>query len=100
MSSGWFELAPDALVLHLKVQPRSSREGVDDLLGDRLRVRLNAPPVDDRANQALVAWLAREFDVPKSAVAIVQGGHSRLKSVRLPRPTRCPAWFLQLGGQS
>ena len=100
MSSGWFELAPDALVLHLKVQPRSAREGVDDILGDRLRLRLNAPPVDDKANHALVAWLAHEFTVPSRAIAIIRGSHSRLKSVRLPRPTRCPAWFLQLGGQS
>lgn len=98
MSSGWFELSAEALVLHLKVQPRSAREGVDDLLGDRLRLRLNAPPVDDKANQALVAWLAREFAVPRSAIAILQGGHSRLKSVRMPLPARRPAWFTRLGG--
>ena len=98
MSSRWFELSADSLVLHLKVQPRSPREGVDDVLGGRLRLRLNAPPVDDKANQALVAWLAREFGVPKSAVEIVLGGHSRLKSVRLPPPARWPAWFAALGG--
>ena len=99
MSSGWYELSPGMLVLHLKVQPRSAREGVDDVLGDRLRLRLNAPPVDDKANQALVAWLAREFAVPKGTIAIVHGGHSRMKSVRLPRPTHWPAWFAALGGQ-
>ena len=100
MSSSWFELSADALVLHVKVQPRSAREGVDEVHGDRLRLRLNAPPVDDRANQALLAWLAREFGVPKRTVAIVQGCHSRLKSVRLPHPARWPTWFSQLGGRT
>ena len=98
MTAPWFELDGTTLTLRLKVQPRSTREGIDDLHGDRLRVRLNAPPVDDQANAALLVLLARTFGVPRTSISIVQGGQSRLKTVRLPRPAMLPDWFEALAG--
>ena len=61
--------------------------------GDALRVRLAAPPVDGKANAALVAWAAQAFDVPKVAVALVSGAASRRKvlSVGFASEAACEA---------
>jgi uncharacterized protein (TIGR00251 family) len=79
----------DDLVLELRVQPRASRNAVEGLHGDRLRVRLRAPPVDGRANEALVALLAETFDIPRSRVRIEHGAGGRDKRVRI-LGTVCP----------
>lgn len=67
----------------MHVQPRSSRSGVDGLHGDALRVRVNAPPVDGAANEAVVEVLARALGVPRRAVSIVAGHGSRSKVVEV-----------------
>jgi uncharacterized protein (TIGR00251 family) len=69
--------------LDLRVQPRASRSEFAGLMGDRLRVRLNAPPVDGRANAALVEFIAEAFDVPRAAVSIESGLSGRNKRVRV-----------------
>ena len=61
------------LVLEVRVQPRASRSEFAGLHGDRVRVRLQAPPVDGRANAALVEFLAATFDVPRARVTIEHG---------------------------
>jgi uncharacterized protein (TIGR00251 family) len=71
------------LVLEVRVQPRASRSEIGGTLGDRLRVRLQAPPVDGRANAALVEFLAETFDVPRAAVTIERGLTGRDKRVRI-----------------
>ncbi len=87
------------LVLELRVQPRASRSAVEGLRGDRLRVRLQAPPVDGRANEALVALLAEIFDVPRSRVRIEHGTGGRDKRVRiLGTVSPPPALAAVLGG--
>ena len=65
------------------VQPRAARTEIAGLHGTALRVRLNAPPVDGAANEALVALLAERFDVPRRAVRVVAGHASRAKIVEL-----------------
>lgn len=67
----------------VRVQPRSSR---DEIVGEHqegLKIRLTAPPVDDRANEALRKLLASRLKVPLSAVRIVSGEHSRTKRVEI-----------------
>jgi hypothetical protein len=71
------------LVLEGRVQPRASRSGIAGAPGERLRVRLQAPPVDGRANAALVEFLAETFDVPRAAVTIERGLTGRDKRVRI-----------------
>jgi uncharacterized protein (TIGR00251 family) len=63
------------------VQPRASRTEVAGVLGDQLRVRLTAPPVDGAANEALVRFLAERLGVPRSAVRLVSGEAGRSKVV-------------------
>jgi uncharacterized protein (TIGR00251 family) len=78
--------------LHLAchLQPGASRSGFAGLHGDRLKIRIAAPPVDGKANAALIAFLAAEFSVPKQQVAIERGDSSRQKSVCIERPQRLP----------
>jgi uncharacterized protein (TIGR00251 family) len=71
------------LVLELRVQPRAPRSGFAGVHGGRLRVRLQAPPVDGRANAALVEFLAEAFDVPRARVTIEHGLTGRDKRVRI-----------------
>ena len=75
-----------AWLLTLRVQPGASRTGVAGPTGpggDELKIRLAAPPVDGRANDELVRWLAKELRVPRSAVTLVRGQTSRSKVVRV-----------------
>ncbi len=58
--------------------------------GAALKVRVASPPVDGKANAALLAWLADAFDVPLRAVTLVRGQASRQKTVRIESPRRRP----------
>ena len=68
---------------NLQVQPRASRDAIEGERGDALKIRLTAPPVDDRANQALARLLAERLNVPVAAVRIVAGEKSRRKRVAI-----------------
>ncbi len=75
--------AEPSATLTVRVQPRSSRDGVGDLSGGVLRIRLTAPPVENRANEALVRFLAGALGVPRASVEIVAGDRGRNKIVRV-----------------
>jgi uncharacterized protein (TIGR00251 family) len=66
---------------YVQVQPRASRDAIAGEHGDALKIRLTAPPVDDRANEALERLLAERLNVPRAAVRIVAGETSRRKRV-------------------
>jgi len=65
------------------VQPRASRDDVVGWREDTLRLRVTAPPLDDRANDAVVLLIARAAGVPRSAVRVVGGERGRDKLVRV-----------------
>jgi hypothetical protein len=67
--------------LAVRVQPRAARSEVAGRFGDRIRIRLAAPPVDGAANEALVRFLAEALGVPPRAVTITSGHASRSKTV-------------------
>ncbi len=69
------------LVLELHVQPGATRTEFAGLHGERMKVRLAAPPVEGRANEALVEFLAEHDGVPKRNVTIEAGLSSRQKRV-------------------
>jgi uncharacterized protein (TIGR00251 family) len=64
--------------LQVKVVPRNE---IGELLGDRLKIKIAAPPVDSAANEALVAFLAKQLGVARGAVQITQGQASRNKTL-------------------
>lgn len=78
------------LILHCHLQPGASRSEFAGLHGERLKIRLSAPPVDGKANAALQVFLAEAFGTGKRQVSIEAGEVSRLKRVRIRQPGRWP----------
>ena len=77
-----------ALSFAVRVQPRASRDEIAGEWQDGLKIRLTAPPIDDRANDALRLLLAARLKVPLAAVRIVAGERSRSKRVEVRGVTR------------
>jgi uncharacterized protein (TIGR00251 family) len=67
----------------VRVQPRASKNEVAGLIDGALKIRLQAPAVEDRANEALCEFLAEILKRPKSAVRILAGDRSRTKRVEV-----------------
>ena len=90
----------DALWLAVSVSPNARRTQVEGLHDGALRVRLAAPPVDGKANDLLVAWIAVELGLPRSAVRVVRGQASRRKWLAIDTSPAGLAQWLQacLGG--
>lgn len=69
--------------MRIQVQPRASKSEIVGLHGDALKIRLAAPPVDGAANEALIAFLSRQLDIPKSRITLVAGASARAKTVAI-----------------
>ncbi len=72
----------------VRVQPRASKNEIAGVLDGALKIRLCAPPVENRANEALVEFLSALLATPKSAVRIQSGEHGRNKRVEIRGVTR------------
>jgi uncharacterized protein (TIGR00251 family) len=70
-------------LLFVKLQPRASANEICAPLGDELKIKVTAPPVDAAANQALIELLAEKLDCPRGRVELVRGKTSRHKTVKL-----------------
>jgi uncharacterized protein (TIGR00251 family) len=79
----WLARAGDDVRVTVRVQPRASRTEIAGELGDALKIRLCAPPVEGAANRELVAFLSKRVGRPKSAISIERGERGRLKIVRI-----------------
>lgn len=73
----------DAVTFSVRVQPRASKDEIAGEIDGALKVRLQAPALEDRANQALCEYLARLLKTPKSAVRISGGERSRIKRIEI-----------------
>ena len=71
------------MILSVRVQPRASKDEIAGVMEGALKVRLQAPALEDRANMALCEFLARLLKTPKSAVRILSGHRSRVKRVEI-----------------
>ncbi|MBI5303127.1 MAG: YggU family protein [Chloroflexi bacterium] len=72
-----------AVTFAVKVIPRASKNQIVGIEGDAVKIRLNAPPVEGKANDALIAFLAEKLGVPRSNVEIIVGETSRRKVIRV-----------------
>ncbi|WP_269533094.1 DUF167 family protein [Chitinimonas sp. BJYL2] len=90
MTHNWARQDGGAWVLSLYLQPGAKKTEVAGLHDGALKLRLAAPPVEGRANKALIAWLADWFDVPRNAVVLENGELSRHKRVRINGSARHP----------
>ena len=77
-----------SVVLAVRVQPRASKDEIAGEMGGALKVRLRAPAVEDRANHALIDFLAELLKTPRSAVSILSGERSRVKRIEIRGVTR------------
>jgi uncharacterized protein (TIGR00251 family) len=73
----------NGVLLSIKLQPRASKNELGSPLGDELRVKVTAPPVDAAANEALLRLLAEIFDCSRNRVELIRGHTSRHKTVLL-----------------
>lgn len=73
----------DGVFLSVKLQPRASRNEIDEAIGPELKIRVTAPPVDAAANEALLRLLAERLGCPRGSVQIVRGQTSRHKVIFL-----------------
>ena len=80
MNEDWFRVAADGrITLTLHIQPGAKKTEFAGRHGDALKIRLAAPPVDGKANEALIKFVADTLKLPKSAVALKSGQSSRHK---------------------
>ena len=86
----WQELG-SVLVLSLHVQPKASKAEWAGLPGARLKLSIKAPPIDGKANQHLLKFMASEFGVKQSACTLLTGDSGRDKRVAIKAPRKFPA---------
>lgn len=90
----WFNKTATGYVLAVHAQPGAKRSGIAGLHGERLKIRVAAPPLDGRANEALEAFLAERLGVPRSKVRVLKGQQSRAKLVEVADPDIEPSSLL------
>lgn len=71
------------VLLSVKLQPRASKNEIGEPLGDELKIKVTAPPVDAAANQALIELLAETLDCSRGKVELIRGQTSRHKTILL-----------------
>ncbi|MGA9568113.1 MAG: DUF167 domain-containing protein [Candidatus Korobacteraceae bacterium] len=74
---------PAGATFQVKVHPRARKNAITGVVGDALKVALTAPPVEGRANEACIAFLANFLNVARSSVTIAAGESSRQKLIRV-----------------
>lgn len=81
--SDWIKAQNGGVLLTLHIQPGAKATEVAGIHGEALKIRLAAPPVDGKANAALLAFIAKTLKLPKNQVTLVSGETSRAKRVQV-----------------
>ena len=90
MSRAWCSALPGGVRISVQVQPNAKKTEVTGVLDDALKLKLQAQPIEGKANDALVRYLADALSVPKSAVAITHGQASKRKLVEVKSGSLTP----------
>jgi len=77
----WIHETSKGVLLPVRAMPRASKNEIQGIHGDALKIRLQAPPVEGKANQALIRFLSDALDIPRSQLSIASGETGRNKSV-------------------
>jgi hypothetical protein len=94
----WQHREGETLVLHVQVQARNGGDAILGIQGERLRIRVGAAPIEGRANERLLNFLAQEFGVAKSQVTLRSGHSSKFKCVEIVGLRREPEWYAECNG--
>jgi uncharacterized protein len=81
-------IAAGTVIFYVRVQPRASRDEIAGEMDGALKIRLQAPALENRANEALIEFLARLLKTPKSAVRLLSGERSRIKRIEIRAVTK------------
>ncbi len=76
-------MGENSLNIQVQIQPGSSKDQIIDLHNGRLKIKISAPPVDGKANQNLIEFIAKALGVSKSKIEIVKGRTSKLKTLKI-----------------
>ena len=91
MPKPWYRWQNGVLILEIRVQPRASHDEIAGARGERLKIRLTAPPVDGKANSQLLKYLATLFGVRRNQVTLISGARNRDKRIAIESPKTLPA---------
>jgi uncharacterized protein len=80
--------ATGAVIFNVRVQPRASKDEIAGEMAGAVKIRLQAPALEGRANEALIEFLAALLKTPKSAVRILSGERSRIKRLEVRGVTK------------
>jgi len=75
----WIRSSTENTIVECRVHPNASRDCIEGIRDDKLCVRLSAPPVEGKANKALIRFFSKELHLAKSRISIIQGEKSRTK---------------------
>lgn len=78
----------DGVIFSVKVIPGSSKSALSSVDEGILKIKLNSPPVDGRANSECISLLAKTFHVPKSSISILSGERSKQKRIQILGDTK------------
>lgn len=81
------------LILYVQIQPKSSKDEVIGIMGENLKIKITAPPIDGKANEHLCRFIAKVFDVSKSQVSILKGETNKIKTLLIKQPQQLPEWM-------
>lgn len=93
----WFTWRDRDLLLEIALQPGAKRSEWAGLHGERVKIRLQAPPIDGRANAQLIDFLSEHFALPKARITIERGLSSRQKRIRIQSPLYLPPALREWG---
>ena len=88
MPGSWyrFDAERDRLILNIRVQPNASHTEISGFHDGCLRIRVAAPPLDDRANALLIDFPKKKLELPGGRVMIQRGSHGRDKIIEISHP--------------
>ena len=82
-----FEEKDGYIVLNVRVVPRATKNTIQGVLGDALKIRIQSPPVEGKANAELITFLSKLWSIPRANFEILSGETGRNKRLRIELPT-------------
>ena len=83
MTPIWLKQTPSGITLSLHCQPGAKQTKVLGLHDDCLKIALQAPPLENKANALLVAWLSKQLKVPQKQIQFISGQNNRKKRIEI-----------------
>jgi len=76
-------------IIKLIVRPNASRNSIDGIYLDRIKIRISSPPEKGRANKELIKFISEKLGIPKKYIKIISGNSSNLKEIEIVKQSEC-----------